>query len=361
MKQIEMAVIGAGPAGLGAAVEAAGHGVRVVVFDENNKPGGQLFKQIHKFFGSKEHLAGIRGFRIGAELLAQAAELDIDVKLGAVVYGLFSDRQIGIVHQGVKRLYQAEAILLATGAAENTLSFPGSTLPGVMSAGAAQTMANVHRVLPGKKVLMVGTGNVGLIVAYQLLQAGARVVALVDAAPRLGGYAVHAAKLRRAGVPLRLRHTIVEVRGKETVERAVVAEVDENFNPIKGSDEILSVDTVCLAVGLSPLTELAWMGGCRFKYLPGLGGHIPVHNQNMLTTSPGIYIAGDIAGVEEASTALEEGRLAGTAIAERLGYLSFEQAKVKKEAIRSRLDQLRTGPFGAKRKSLKETLVKEWI
>lgn len=361
MDNIEVAIVGAGPAGLGAAIEAAEHGVRPVVFDENLAPGGQLFKQIHKFFGSREHLAGVRGFRIGEQLLEQCTELDIQVMLAAQVYGIFADKRLGVVRRGVKNLYQTKALLLAAGAAENTLSFPGSTLPGVISAGAAQTMINVHRVLPGKRVLMVGTGNVGLIVSYQLLQAGAEVVALVDAAPEIGGYGVHAAKLRRAGVPLKLGYTVSEVRGESSAETAIIAKVDQRYQPVPGSEETLEVDTICLAVGLSPLTELAWMSGCRFGYYPRLGGHVPIHSEDMETTVPGIYVAGDITGVEEASTALEEGRLAGASMAERLGYLSKDTAIRRKEMIRQRLRQLRTGPFGRQRMELKEQLIKGWI
>ncbi|MBO8168989.1 MAG: FAD-dependent oxidoreductase [Thermoanaerobacteraceae bacterium] len=360
MQQVDLAVIGAGPAGLAAAVEAATHGVRPVVFDENYRPGGQLFKQIHKFFGSREHLAGIRGFRIGEKLLADAYRLGIEVKLGATVYGLFPDRQLEVVCRQQKLSYQAQKIVLASGASENTLSFPGSTLPGVMSAGAAQTMINVNRVLPGKKVLMVGTGNVGLIVSYQLLQAGAEVACLIDAAHQLGGYGVHAAKVRRAGVPLKLGYTIVEAHGEEEVSAATIAKVDEKFQVIPGTEETLEVDTICLAVGLTPLTELAWITGCKFTYIPGLGGHVPVHNRDMETTVKGFYVAGDVTGVEEASTALEEGRLAGVAVAEALGYLDAGAAREKKAEIWRRLDQLRTGPFGSKRKQFKDSLIKEW-
>ena len=182
MKRYDLIVVGAGPAGMSAAIEAAKHGVSVVVFDENARPGGQLFKQIHKFFGSKEHRAKVRGFVIGQELLDEAAKLGVEVELDSTVIGLYQDKEI-VVRQGSEvNHYKGDAIVVATGAAENMVTFEGWTLPGVIGAGAAQTMMNLHGVKPGERVLMLGTGNVGLVVSYQLKQAGCDVVALVDAA-----------------------------------------------------------------------------------------------------------------------------------------------------------------------------------
>ena len=213
MKRYDMIVVGAGPAGLSAAIEAAKKGMHVVVYDENAKPGGQLFKQIHKFFGSKEHKAKIRGFHIGEELLAEAAELGVEVVLNAIVIGIFPEKEVTVKVEDHVIHVKGDTILIATGASENMVTFPGWTLPGVIGAGAAQTMMNLHGTLPGKRVLMLGSGNVGLVVSFQLMQAGCEVVAVADAAPRVGGYGVHAAKVARCGVPYnyfrrrgRLRH-----------------------------------------------------------------------------------------------------------------------------------------------------------
>lgn len=201
MKRYDLIIVGAGPSGLSAAIEAAKRGMKTIIFDENEKPGGQLFKQIHKFFGSKEHKAKIRGFVIGEQLLKEADEAGVEVKLNATVIGLYQDKEV-VVKIGEEIChYKGDAIIIATGAAENMVTFPGWTLPGVIGAGAAQTMMNLHGVKPGQKILMLGSGNVGLVVSFQLLQCGCDVVALVDAAPRVGGYGVHAAKVARTGVP----------------------------------------------------------------------------------------------------------------------------------------------------------------
>ncbi|MCP4177682.1 MAG: FAD-dependent oxidoreductase [bacterium] len=359
MRKTQVAIIGAGPAGLASAIEVAKAGGQVTIIDENGKPGGQLFKQIHKFFGSREHLAGTRGYDIGLQLLEDTEKLGVEVLLDSPVYALFNDKTISYMSQGKEKDIQAEKIIIATGATENALAFPGSTLPGVMGAGAAQTMINVNRVLPGQKVLMLGSGNVGLIVSYQLMQAGADVVALIDGAQKIGGYGVHAAKIQRAGVPIYLSHTVKRVTGKEHVSQAVIVQVDDKWQNVPGTEKILDIDTVCLAVGLSPLTELAWLMGCEFTFMSTLGGHVPKHNRNMETTVPGVYIAGDISGVEEASTAMEEGRLAGIDCAYSLGLYDDKTAKKEKLKVWERMNTLRTGSFGEGRYEAKEILIKK--
>lgn len=163
---------------------------------------------------------------------------------------------------------EGEMILIASGASENVVRFDGWTKPGVMGAGAAQTMINVNRVLPGEKILMIGSGNVGLIVSYQLMQAGADVVALVEAAPKIGGYDVHASKITRAGVPILTRHTVFHALGDERVEGAIIGELDDKWQLVPGTEQEVKCDTICIGAGLKPLTELAMMYGCEQMFDP---------------------------------------------------------------------------------------------
>jgi len=155
MKRHELIVIGAGPAGLSAAIEAKKNGMDVIVFDENQRPGGQLFKQIHKFFGSKEHHAKVRGFRIGQQLLEEAEGLGVRVELDATVMGIYENKEVTVKKDGEVHHYKGDAIIIATGAAENMIPFKGWNIPGVIGAGAAQTMMNIQGVQPGQKILMV--------------------------------------------------------------------------------------------------------------------------------------------------------------------------------------------------------------
>ena len=358
MKHYDLIVVGAGPAGLGAAIEAGRRGASVLLLDENDRPGGQLFKQIHKFFGSQEHHAGTRGFIIGQVLRHEAQEAEVEIRLGWRVWGIFPDGSITAANDTESVRFHGALIVLATGASENALSFPGCTLPGVMTAGAAQTFANVHHVLPGHDFVMVGSGNVGLIVTYQLLQAGANVKLILEAAPKLSGYAVHAGKVRRAGVPIMLQHTVVRAFGHDALEAVEVAQVDDHFQPVSGTGSVIPCDTLCLAVGLTPRIELARAAGCAMVWSGPLGGMIPRHDRHMESGQERILVAGDLAGIEEASTALDEGRLAGTRAAFRLGLISSAEYEELHTQAQKRLDRLRQGPFGEKRRLAKEEVWK---
>ena len=348
MERYDVIVVGAGPSGLSAAIEAAKKGLRVIVFDENEKPGGQLFKQIHKFFGSKEHKAKIRGFRIGEQLLKEADEAGVTVKLNATVIGMYLDKEITVrIDEGIRH-YKGDAIIIATGAAENMITFAGWTLPGVIGAGAAQTMMNLHGIKPGSKILMLGSGNVGLVVSFQLMQCGCEVAAIVDAAPRIGGYGVHAAKVARTGVPFYLSHTIVKAEGETCVNGVTIAQVDEKFQFIPGTEKHFDVDTICLAVGLSPMSQLLKMAGCDMEDNPKRGGQVPLIDENGETSIPGIFAAGDVAGIEEASSAMIGGRIAGISAAKYLGYAAEDVADEQIADLKEAIGSLRQGMFAPK-------------
>lgn len=348
MKRFELIVIGAGPAGLSAAAEAAKAGMSVALFDENDRPGGQLFNQIHKFFGSKEHMAKIRGFRIGEMLLKEAEDAGVLVCLNATVIGIFPEKKITVRFSDHIEHFSGDNIVVSTGAAENMVLFDGWTKPGVIGAGAAQTLMNLYGVMPGQRVLMVGSGNVGLVVGYQLLQAGCTLSAVIDAAPQVGGYGVHAAKLARQGVPFYMSHTVVKAQGGDRVDGAVIAEVDKGFNLIPGTEKSLDVDTICLAVGLSPMSQVLRMSGCEIMDTPG--GLVPKVNAYGETTIPGIFAAGDVAGIEEASSAMIGGRIAGAAAARRNGYITDADFDARNSELRASLMQLRQGMFSKENK-----------
>lgn len=348
MKRYDLIIVGAGPSGLSAAIEAAKRGLKVVVFDENEKPGGQLFKQIHKFFGSKEHRAKVRGFVIGQQLLDEADAVGVKVVLNATVIGLYQDHEVVVKMGEEVSHFKGDAVVIATGAAENMVTFDGWTLPGVIGAGAAQTMMNLHGVRPGKKVLMLGSGNVGLVVSFQLMQCGCDVVALVDAAPRVGGYGVHAAKVARTGVPFYLSHTIVKAEGETEVTGVTIAQVDEKFQFIPGTEKHFDVDTICLAVGLSPMSQLLKMAGAKMEDNPRRGGQVPICDEYGRTSIPGVFVAGDVSGIEEASSAMIEGRMAGIVASEYLGYVDGDAMEKDLKELDKALDGLRQCMFAPK-------------
>jgi sarcosine oxidase subunit alpha len=348
MKQIEILVIGGGPAGLCAAAAAAELGAHVLVLERDSKPGGQLVKQTHKFFGSKKQYAGDRGIHIGDFLLEQVTNHPLtEVWTDTTALGIYEDGVVTVEKDNQHLKIKPEKIIVATGASEKALMFPNNDLPGIYGAGAVQTLMNVAGIVPGQRVLMVGAGNIGLIVSYQLLQAGVEVAAIIEGAPTIGGYLVHASKVRRAGVPIMTSYTVKEAYGKDTLEGAVVCKLDDKWQPIPGTEQDIKADVMCLAVGLSPLTELCWQSGCEMKYIAELSGHVPVRSEYLETTRPGLYVAGDVSGVEEASAAMVEGRLAGVSAALSLGFGKDKGCQMQLDAMEE-LKELRSGPAGEK-------------
>ena len=189
--------------------------------------------------------AGTRGFEIGTILERQLRDLpSVTVWLAATAVGVFSDGIVGVVKSSVYHKIRPQKLLVATGAREKMLSFPGNTLPGVYGAGAFQTLVNRDLVKSSERVLIVGGGNVGLIAGYHAIQAGIEVAALIEALPRVGGYLVHADKLRRLGVPIFTRHTVVAAHGNGQVEGVTIAELDDRWQTIAGTHKTYAVDTV---------------------------------------------------------------------------------------------------------------------
>lgn len=348
MKTTDIAIIGGGPAGLSSAIYAASLGAKVTLIDDGLALGGQLIKQTHKFFGSAKQFAGIRGLKIAEKMIQDLKAYDnLEVIANATVTGYYEDEVLTIV-QGVNgdilKKLKANRIIVAAGASENMLPFVNNDLPGVYGAGAVQTLMNLYGVVPGHHILMVGAGNIGLIVSYQLLQAGIKVEAIVEALPKIGGYLVHASKIRRLGVPIYTSHTLKEVYGTDGVEKAVISEIDQDFEFLPGTEKELEVDTICLAVGLSPLSDLLWQAGCEMRYIPELCGYVALRDDHMKTTKDKIYIAGDVAGIEEASSAMLEGQIAGLNAAVSLGY-PCDDYEERDRKLKAELKELRNNPL----------------
>ncbi|NLF79956.1 MAG: FAD-dependent oxidoreductase [Clostridia bacterium] len=349
MRETEILVIGGGPAGIRAAITAAELGAEVLLCERDGWLGGQLIKQTGKFFGRE--YAGQRGFEICADLLAKLHNTaKIDIWLDCPVLGIYEDGVVSCQKKDRLEKIKPQRMIIATGAAENFLAFAGNDLPGVISAGAAETLMHMSGVVPAQRALMVGAGNIGLTVSYQMIQSGVEVAAVIEAAPQIGGYLVHASKLARTGVPIKTGYTIQEAYGEGKVEGARIMRLDETWRPIPGSEEDIACDAICLAVGLNPLAELCWQAGCQMELIRELSGHVPLTDENLQTTIEGIYVAGDICGPEEATTAMAEGKLAGANAAASLGY-DTEQAQAARLAALAELGELRAGPMSARIKT----------
>ncbi|WP_100618865.1 NAD(P)/FAD-dependent oxidoreductase [Bacillus cereus] len=348
----DVIIIGAGPAGLSASISCARFGLKVLVIDEFMKPGGRLLGQLHQE-PTGEWWNGIKESK---RLHEEAESLSVHIRCGVSVYNLDRDENNWFVHTNIGTL-EAPFVLLATGAAEYSIPLPGWTLPGVMSIGAAQVMTNVHRVQVGKKGIIIGANILSFAILSELQLAGITVDHIVlpekselsqkagepeevlnsllnaahlapSAILRIGSHFMKYDWIRKAGLtfypnsgmkingtPLHLRKAALEIIGTDQVEGVRVANIDSKGNVINGSEKIYEADFVCIAGGLYPLAELAAVAGCPFHYISELGGHVPLHSETMETPLPGLFVAGNITGIESGKIAMAQGTVAGLSIA----------------------------------------------
>jgi sarcosine oxidase subunit alpha len=296
----DVLIIGGGPAGITAALELAPQGAEVLVVDDKHRLGGKLVLQTHSFFGTvADCYAGTRGIDIATLLSSEIEQYpNIKLMLNTTAVACYQDRKIGVVNDDGYVLINPKKLLIACGAREKALSFPGCDLPGVYGAGAFQTLVNRDLIRASEKLFIVGGGNVGLIAAYHAVQAGIGVVGLVEALPQVGGYKVHQDKIKRLGVPVWTSHTVKHVTGREKIEAVTIAQINEKFQEIPGTERTFHADTLLVAVGLNPVDELL---------------------EQAKKFGMEVYSAGDALEIAEASAAIFSGKIAGRQIARSLG------------------------------------------
>lgn len=337
---VELAVVGAGPAGIEAAVAASQAGVQVTLIDACPKPGGQYFKQIPDTF-SQEGQPGQRSK--GQRLFQQLIASDVAVLNNTLVWGIFEGPSpdtwcLKLYGPGAPSSLLARRVILAAGAYDRSVPFPGWDLPGVITAGAALTLVKTQGVLPGKRVLLSGTGPLQLAAAATLVRAGAEVIGVCETTPnllrrslpylpaawgqwdRMGEGVGYIRSLASAKVPYRLGWAVVSASGAEKVQQATIAKLDREGRPVPGTGITCPVDSVVVGYGLSPGAELCRQVDCKLEYASWRGGFVPIRNEEMETSCPGIYAVGDCAGIGGAEMARLEGSIAGYSAACHLGH-----------------------------------------
>jgi thioredoxin reductase/bacterioferritin-associated ferredoxin len=355
MRTVQLAVVGGGPAGLSAAVEAARAGVSSVVIDENQSLGGQIFRQMPSDFTSRNEKKLGKYHQKAVSLLKEVAEFagKIEVYTGCLVWGLFEEKRLALMRNNQLEVLKADQIVLASGAYDRPVPFPGWTLPGVFTAGGVQAMMKGQRVLPGTRFLVAGSGPLQLTLADQLLRNGAKVVAVVEATSitqlwrylpsLLNGPALMLEGLRFLTtlklhrVPYLQSHILVRAIGSEEVEGVVVASADKEWRPVPGTEQVFEVDSICLGYGLIPNNDLARLCQCAHHYDSKLGGWVTSCDENMETTIPGIFVVGDGRQIAGFAAAMDQGRLAGIFAAHNLGYLDGETAGNLARPVRNSL------------------------
>ena len=358
MREAEIVIVGGGPAGLAAALEAAAAGAEVLLVDEYHTLGGQFYKQVPDSFRIKNGKAEGAQYTEGAEIVKQLAASNVETMLGTLVWGIFDERTLAVYRDERTEQIRAEKLILAPGAQEVPVAFPGWTLPGVMMGGAAQALMVSQRILPGQKVVLAGAGPLQLKVASQFIDAGAEVVDILEASSKPPMSMENALrsfghwgkmregleywlKLKKAGAPYHHHHVPVRALGKGEIEAVVVAQVDEDWRVIAGTERILKADTLCLSYGFLPSNQLPRLVGCQTEYDMETGGWVTRHDDNQETSVQGVYVAGEVGGIGGADVAEEEGRIAAIAAARALGKAKANGQHKAEEKSRARLADAR--------------------
>lgn len=321
MENYALVIIGGGPAGLAAAVSAYDAGVRpILILERDRELGGILNQCIHNGFGLHTFGEELTGPEYAARFIAQVKERKIDVRLDTMVLDITPEKVVTAVSRrnGLTEI-QAGAVILAMGCRERSrgaLNIPGYRPAGVYTAGTAQRLVNMEGYLPGKEVVILGSGDIGLIMARRMTLEGAKVKLVAELMPYSGGLKRNIVQcLDDFGIPLKLSHTVVAVHGKERVTGVTVAQVDENRVPIPGTEEEISCDTLLLSCGLIPENELS--RGLGVDLNPVTNG--PTVNESLETSVPGVFAAGNVLHVHDlVDFVSQEAAAAGRAAAEYL-------------------------------------------
>ena len=366
-----IAIVGAGPAGLSAAAVMRGHGLELVVIDEQSRVGGQFLRQPPRTFSVEHWLSNKLYDRAKSVLCSVADREDIDWRFGSTVLGIMQrspydaadsagpGHEVWLQGPSSCEVLRASAVLIASGCYERPLGFPGWTLPGVMGAGAIQAFVKSQQFVPGNRFVLVGSHPLQLVVADQLMAAGVKVAAVVftqqprQAAALLrqplamllqGRILVEAGRilwrLKRAGVPVMFGRTIVGARGTDRVEQATIARLrsDGRIDP----DDTQTLDCDCLGIchGFLASSELARQAGSTVQWRDDDGGWIVEHDEWFQTSVANLFVAGEVTGVAGADSALEKGHLAGTGILRAMGLIDDAAARRLAQRTRRRLGRL---------------------
>lgn len=301
MKTYDIVIIGGGTAGLAAAVSARKNGVEsILILERDRELGGILNQCIHNGFGLHTFKEELTGPEYADRFIRQVKELCIEYKLHTMVMNISSSKIITAMNreEGLFDI-QAKAVILAMGCRERprgALNIPGYRPAGIFSAGTAQRLVNIEGYLPGREIVILGSGDIGLIMARRMTLEGARVKVVAELMPYSGGLKRNIVQcLDDYGIPLKLSHTVVDIKGKERLESVILAEVDDNRKPIPGTEEEYSCDTLLLSVGLIPENELSRDMGVTIN--PVTSG--PKVNESLETNIEGVFACGNVLHVHD--------------------------------------------------------------
>ena len=356
MESRPLVVVGAGIAGTAAAIEAAKAGVQVTLIDENPISTSMVGLNVPQFFGQR-FMDALRNKDLMLErvtaandALAEAEEAGVDVRLGTCVWGAFRNTetsraldgpQLGLADGERSWLVKYDRLIVAAGSRDLGIAFAGWDLAGAMGANGAYSLMSRYQTLSSQRMVVLGSGNLGLNTARMALDRGIEVAAIVDVSSSVPGDEAFKTALQGEGVDLYTSHTVKEAVGKaDDIESVLLVAIDDNNEPIEGSEKSIAADTVCLAIGLVPNVELLSLLDCDLSFKSELGGYVPDHDDWMRTSLDTVFVAGDTAGFHDGmildpEIARNQGRLAGVAAAESLGAIDTAKALARRTDLRA--------------------------
>jgi NADPH-dependent 2,4-dienoyl-CoA reductase/sulfur reductase-like enzyme len=354
MIQVELAIVGAGPAGLAAAIQARELNVDTLVLDENAAAGGQIYRQPPGDFDVLPTLMGPT-FARGRALLAAARAAGVEVRFETVVWSLDQQLKLELVSSAGPETIEARRVIVAAGAYDRPVPVSDWTLPGVFTVGGLQNLLKTQSIVAGRRVLLAGTGPLLLVVASQVAATGVELI-VTDPVPRraaltrlpsmvgewslLRDGAGYHWNLMRRGSRWLSPYVISAIGGDGRVEQATVARVDASWRRVPGTERTFEVDAVGLGYGLLPSLELLRLAGCELRHDETISAWLPVVDDEGTTSIPGLAVAGDGAGIAGAVAAVEQGRVAAIAAARDLGRIDASTARDLLRPSRARLKRL---------------------
>jgi len=358
-RTVDLVIVGGGPAGLAAAISARESGVEdILILERDKRVGGILNQCIHNGFGLHTFHEELTGPEYAERFAKRVREANINTLTGTMVISISKDKEIVAMNKedGIIKI-KAKAIVLAMGCRERprgALNIPGYRPAGIYSAGTAQYFVNIEGKMPGREVVILGSGDIGLIMARRMTLEGAKVKVVAEIMPYSGGLKRNIVQcLDDYGIPLKLSHTVVDIKGKERVEGVTLAQVDEKMKPIPGTEEYIPCDTLLLSVGLIPENELSQ--GIGVDMSPVTSG--PVVNESFETSVPGVFACGNVLHVHDlVDFVSQEATAAGKCAAE---YISGHAAETQSADESSNAGAIKIVPTNGVRYTVPTYLRKE--
>lgn len=341
--EADVLIVGAGPAGISAALTAEKFGAKVILIDESFSPGGQLRQQTQYFSNLPTGYEPDIGLKVIETLIKHLYASSVQVYTNHTMIGAYKNGMIGVTDGNKTFPILARANILAPGAQEEAKIFPGWTLPGVMTAGAAQILINRESVLPGKRAVMIGTNNFAFTVAKQLHDCGVTIEAFIEEKSQITcSDGILRDELKH--VPVWTESTVQIAQGTGQVERVSV-------HTPEGRKEI-DVDLICISNGFTPILEPFVIMDCELTYKKHLGGWVPLYNEKLQTTNPSCFIAGNAAGITDLGPILLTGEIAAISALEEIGILNSEEAEIERRKRWLELEKLENTAVCQARKNL---------